>query len=132
MRAHGGIGLPGELILLAACANLGSLFAARAADRSKELALRLALGSRRHRVLRGLLTEALLVSLADGNLGMSVSILLLRWLIAWQPFGNFPIHTPITPDIRVYALSLCLTVLRRHGRHPVDRWHLRPGGVHSE
>jgi predicted permease len=106
-----GLMLLAVLILLAACANLGSLFAARAADRSKELALRLALGSRRQRVLRGLFTEALLVSLAGGALGMSVSVLLLRWLIAWQPFGNFPVHTPITPDVKVYALSLGLTML---------------------
>jgi predicted permease len=106
-----GLMLLAVLILLAACANLGSLFAARAADRSKELALRLALGSRRERVLRGLFTEALLVSLAGGALGMSVRVFLLRWLIAWQPFGNFPVHTPITPDVKVYALSLGLTGL---------------------
>ncbi|HWT67091.1 MAG TPA: ABC transporter permease, partial [Terracidiphilus sp.] len=54
------------LILLAACANLGSLFAARAADRAKEMALRLALGSRRALILRQLLTEAVLVSVAGG------------------------------------------------------------------
>jgi predicted permease len=106
-----GLMLLAVLILLAACANLGSLFAARTADRSRELALRLALGSRRQRVLRGLFTEALLVSLAGGALGMSVSVLLLRWLIAWQPFGNFPVHTPIVPDVKVYGLSLGLTVL---------------------
>jgi ABC-type lipoprotein release transport system permease subunit len=56
------------LILLAACANLGSLFAARAADRSREVALRLALGSSRKRILRGLFTEAIVISLAGALL----------------------------------------------------------------
>src|SRR6202034_1626723 len=58
------------LILLAACANLGSLFAARAADRSREVALRLALGSSRRRILRQLFTEALLIAAGRGAGGV--------------------------------------------------------------
>src|SRR6202034_504795 len=59
-----GLMLLAGLILLAACANLGSLFAARAADRAKEVALRMALGSRRGLILRQLFTEAILIALA--------------------------------------------------------------------
>jgi predicted permease len=107
----GGLMLLAGLILLAACANLGSLFAARAADRSREVALRLALGSSRKRILRGLFTEAVLISLAGGTFGLWLSVLLLRRLSDWQPFGNFPMHTPVTPDATVYAIALLLSVL---------------------
>ena len=105
-----GLMLLAGLILLAACANLGSLFAARAADRSKELALRLALGSSRGRVLRSLFTEALLVALAGGALGIAASVLILRWVSTWQPFGNFTVYSPVTPDGIVYAMALVLTL----------------------
>lgn len=105
-----GLMLLAGLILLAACANLGSLFAARAADRGKEIAMRLALGSSRNRILRALFTEAGMVSLAGGAVGMWASVAFLRWLSDWQPFGNFPVHIPVNPDATVYTVALLLSV----------------------
>jgi predicted permease len=99
------------LILLAACANLGSLFAARAADRSREVALRLALGSSRNRILRGLFTEAMLISLMGGAVGLMGSAALLRGLSVWQPMPKFPIHVPVNPDPNVYAVALVLALV---------------------
>jgi predicted permease len=98
------------LILLAACANLGSLFAARAADRSKEVALRLALGSSRMRILRQLFTEAVLISLIGGAIGLWGSVELLRALSVWQPLPTAPLQVPVNPDANVYAVALLLSL----------------------
>ena len=106
-----GLMLLAGLILLAACANLGSLFTARAAERSREIALRLALGSSRRRIFRGLFTEAVLVALAGGGLGLWGSVMLLRWLSEWHPFPEFPINVPVSPDWHVYAVALLLALI---------------------
>jgi predicted permease len=98
------------LILLAACANLGSLFGARAADRSREVALRLAVGASRIRILRQLFTEAILLALIGGAIGLWGSVLLLHWLSAWQPFPQFPMNIPVNPDTNVYAVALLLSL----------------------
>src|SRR5271169_1061490 len=105
-----GLMLLSALILLAACANLGSLFGARAADRSREVALRLALGASRTRILRQLFTEALLLSLLGGALGLWGSFVLLGALSNWQPFSRWPMQLPVNPDANVYGVALLLTV----------------------
>ena len=113
MRAFiGALMLLAGLILLAACANLGGLFAARAADRSRELALRLALGAGRLRILRQLFTEAGMLSFLGGAVGIWGSVVLLHGLSAWHPASKWPeMHLAVNPDANVYAVALLLTLV---------------------
>jgi predicted permease len=75
------------------------------------VALRLALGSSRSRILRQLFTESVLLSLAGGVAGLMASIALLRRLSVWQPFPRFPLHVPVSPDANVYLVALVLALV---------------------
>ena len=105
-----GIMLLAFLVLLAACTNLASLFAARTADSSRELAIRLAIGSSRWHVLRQLLAESVLISVLGGALGTLFSTILLNALTRWQPFPEFPVHVAVSPDARVCSVALLLSI----------------------
>jgi predicted permease len=96
------------LVLAAACANLASLFASRVADRSRELTLRVALGSSRRRLAGQLLTEAVLVSLMGGATGLITADLLLGVLNRWPPAAEA--HLAASVDARVYLAGLALTL----------------------
>jgi predicted permease len=95
------------LVLVAACANLASLFAARAADRSRELAVRVALGASRWRLVRQVMTEAVILSIVGGGAGLVSAGLLLLALDRWQsPYG----HIAVTVDAPVCLAALTFTL----------------------
>ena len=96
------------LVLAAACVNLASIFAARAADRGRELAIRVAIGSSRWRVLRQVLAEAALLAIGGGAIGTLVSLSLMKVLSEWRPIPTLPIHVTISADARVYGIAILL------------------------
>ena len=101
------------LLLLIACANVASLSLARAFERRKEIAVRLALGAGRWRLLRQLLTENVLLGILAGALGLPLAGWALRLLIL-EVVSSLPsvwiaVALRITPDIRIFAFTLVVS-----------------------
>jgi predicted permease len=96
------------LVLLAACANLASVLAARGADRQRELAVRISIGASRGRIVRQLLTETLLLAAIGGAAGCALALLAARGLTAWHAPIDVPIQFDIPVDLRV-LLFACVT-----------------------
>jgi predicted permease len=99
------------LVLLIACANVANLLIARAFARQKEIALRLSLGSSRGRLVGQLLVESLTLSIAGGLLGVGVSYLLTRSLLALMPQQEQPLLIAAHPDLRILGFTAALTML---------------------
>jgi predicted permease len=99
------------LVLLAACTNLASMFTARATDRLRELAVRLAIGAGRGRVVRQVLTETLLLSLAGGGAGYLLAAFLSQALSRWRAPMDFPVQVDVNPDWRVFLFALAGAII---------------------
>jgi predicted permease len=97
-------------VLLIACANVAGLQVARAASRQKEIAVRLALGAGRLRVVRQLVVESMLLACLGGAAGLALSVFGSRFLLTFLPQGEQQLTISATPDWRVLGFTLAVAM----------------------
>lgn len=97
-------------VLLIACTNVANLMLARATQRDREIAIRAALGATRHRLIRQLLTESLLLSIAGGLAGLIVSIWAVAVFVKLSP-GGIPRLNEASVDFRLLSFTLLVSLL---------------------
>lgn len=117
-------------VLLIACANVANLFLARATVRQREMAMRMALGAGRGRLMRQMLAESLLLSLAAGVLGLVLTFCSLKGLVALCP-AEIPRLQETNVDLRVLGFTLGISLLTGLVFGMVPAWRASDIGVHE-
>jgi predicted permease len=106
----GVLGLAG-IVLLATCANLGSLFAARTADRTREIAIRMAVGSSRWRIVRQIFVEAFAISILGGAVACGLAWIAIAGMGNWHPPTEYPLRFHIEPQPSLILIALLISAL---------------------
>ncbi len=99
------------MVLIVACANLANLLLARASNRRREIAVRLALGAGRLRIVRQLLTETALIALSGGVLALALAQWGSAALVRMISTGEVPIPLDTHPDWRIFGFTMCVSVV---------------------
>src|SRR5260370_25768725 len=98
------------LVLLIACANVANLLLARAASRQREIAIRLAIGAGRARLIWQLVIETVVVSMLGGLAGLAVAWWGVKVLLTFFPRRTRPIELNLAPDLRLLAFSFVISL----------------------
>jgi predicted permease len=98
-------------VLLIACANVASLLVAKATARHKEIAIRLAMGAGRGRIIAQLLVESLMLSVLGGVMGLALAVFLDRALMAFLPPETLTLKISAVPDFRILLFTLGVSVV---------------------
>jgi len=99
------------LVLLLACTNLANLLLARATERRREIAIRLAIGAGRGRLIRQLLTESVLLGGCGGVLGLGLAYWVVDAMMAFKPPMDIPLSTELHIDYRVLLFTAAVSLL---------------------